>query len=167
MPVSQRDRSEHENDDTGQSADTGPAPVDQSSRAHRVAVDVEHDDDTDQDVIEAMRRQLAQLEGRDQEYLQALAPERGKRESDRRALPPVINLGTIMTALHDSEINGEVSWFFDGVWSVKLGDVMNGYEAEAIVASTEEAAEWLCETAVRLYPESEFAKLYGRGFDPQ
>jgi hypothetical protein len=57
------------------------------------------------------------------------------------ALPPVINLGTIMAALHDSEINGEDSWFFDGVWSVKLGDATHGYEAEAVVASTEEAAE--------------------------
>ncbi len=165
--MSQRDRSEHDNDDTSQSADTGPAPVDQSPRAHRVAVEVEHDDDADQDVVESMRRQLAQLEGRDQEYRQALAPERGKREGDRRALSPLTNLATIMTALHDSEINGQVSWFFDRGWSVKLGDSMNGYETEAVVASTEEAAEWLREAAVQLYPESEFAKLYGRGFGPQ
>lgn len=164
--MSQRDRSEHENEDTGQSADTGPAPFDQSPRAPRVTVDVEQDDDEDQDVVESMRRQLAELEGRDQEYPQALAPERGRRERERGALPPLTNLGTIMAALHDSEINGEVSWFFDRVWSVKLGDPMNGYEAEAVVASTEEAAEWLRENAVRLYPESEFAKLYGRGFGP-
>ena len=31
-----------------------------------------------------------------------------------------MNLGTIIAALHDSEINGEVSWFFDGTWRVKL-----------------------------------------------
>ena len=43
------------------------------------------------------------------------------------------DLGTIIAALHDSEINGEVSWFFDGVWRVKLGDEMNGFDAEATV----------------------------------
>ena len=36
------------------------------------------------------------------------------------------SLGTIIDALHDSEINGEVSWFYDGVWTVKLGDEYNG-----------------------------------------
>jgi hypothetical protein len=33
-----------------------------------------------------------------------------------------------IAALHDSEINGEVSWFFDGIWRVKLGDEMNGID---------------------------------------
>ncbi len=49
---------------------------------------------------------------------------------------------------------------------VKLGDPLNGHDAEAVVASPEEATEWLRATAVRLYPDSEFAKLY-RGFRPQ
>ena len=54
-----------------------------------------------------------------------------------------------------------VSWFFDRVWKVKLGDPHNGYDAEAVVSSPEEAADWLRETAIRLFPESEFAELYG------
>jgi hypothetical protein len=33
----------------------------------------------------------------------------------------VISLGTIIEALHDSEINGAVSWIYDGVWTVQLG----------------------------------------------
>ena len=72
------------------------------------------------------------------------------------------DLGKIMAALHDSEINGEVSvsWFFDRVWKVRLGDPHNGYDAEAVVASPEEAAEWLRANAVKLYPESTFARLY-------
>lgn len=74
-------------------------------------------------------------------------------------------LGTIMAALHDSEINGEVSWFFDRVWQVRLGDPQNGYDAGAVVASIEEVEEWLRANAVRLYPDSEFARLY-RGFGP-
>ena len=77
------------------------------------------------------------------------------------------DLGTIIAALHDSEINGEVSWFFDGVWRVKLGDAANGFDAEAVVASPQEAAEWLRANAVRLYPASGFAKKFPRStIDP-
>ena len=47
-----------------------------------------------------------------------------------------MNLGTIIAALHDSEINGEVSrGFYYGAWRVKLGDLINGFVAEAVVAS--------------------------------
>jgi hypothetical protein len=74
-------------------------------------------------------------------------------------------LGTVIVALHDSEINGEVSWFFDRLWSVKLGDPFTGYDAVATVASIEEAVEWLRANAVRLYPDSTFAQLYS-GFGP-
>jgi hypothetical protein len=58
------------------------------------------------------------------------------------------SLGTIITALHDSEINGAVS-FFDDVWRVVLGTPSNGIDPEAIVGSPQEAAEWLrkrCQT---------------------
>lgn len=73
-----------------------------------------------------------------------------------------MNLGSIIAALHDSEINGEVSRFHDNVWTVKLGDPVNGFVAEAIVSSAEEAAEWLRANAVRRYPHSRFAMLYPR-----
>jgi hypothetical protein len=38
------------------------------------------------------------------------------------------DLGAIITALHDSEINGavSVSWFFDGVWKVTLTATTKG-----------------------------------------
>jgi hypothetical protein len=86
-------------------------------------------------------------------------------------------LGTIIAAVHDSEINGEVAWFYDRVWEVRLGDPRNGFKAVAVMASIEEAAEWLranavrlypdstFANAVRLYPDSTFARLY-RGFGP-
>ena len=83
-------------------------------------------------------------------------PDR-KDETGRRP-----DLGTITAALHDSEINGEVSWFFDGVWRVKLGDEANRIDAEAIVASPEEAAEWLRANAIRRYRDSTFAKRFPR-----
>jgi hypothetical protein len=73
------------------------------------------------------------------------------------------DLGEIIAALHDSEITGEISWFFDQVWTVKLklGDPPNGYDVEAVVSSLDEAAERLRATAIKLYPKSEFAERYG------
>jgi hypothetical protein len=64
------------------------------------------------------------------------------------------DLATIVSALHDSEINGEVSWLFDGVWTVKIGDPMNGYVAVTVVASPVQAAEWFRDNALRLYPRA-------------
>jgi hypothetical protein len=69
-------------------------------------------------------------------------------------------LDEIVRDLHRSEINGGLSWAFDGVWRVTLGDRLNGYEAGATVRSLEEAAEWLVENAFRVYPESGFARNY-------
>ena len=71
-------------------------------------------------------------------------------------------LGTIIEALHDSEINGSVSWFFDEVWTVVLGDPNKGIEAEATVYGSQKAAEWLRANAVRLHPDSKFAKRFHR-----
>ena len=39
-------------------------------------------------------------------------------------------LASLTEALHDSEINGEIGWFYDDVWRAKLGDPWNGYRAE-------------------------------------
>jgi hypothetical protein len=73
-----------------------------------------------------------------------------------------ISLGTIIAALHDSEINGAVSWFYDGHWTVQLGNAANGVVAEAVVSSAKEGAEWLRANAVRRHPHSEFAGLFPR-----
>jgi len=64
--------------------------------------------------------------------------------------------------LTDREINGSVSWFFDEVWSVVLGGPQNGIDAETTVYSSQEAAEWLRANAVRLHPDSKFAKRFHR-----
>ncbi len=34
----------------------------------------------------------------------------------------------ILTDLHDSEMNGEIAWFYDGAWTATLGDPVNGKE---------------------------------------
>ena len=92
----------------------------------------------------------------------ATAAARHGAEPWARKAEPVISLGTIIEALHDSEINGAVSWIYDDVWTVQLGDAVNEIVAEAVVGSAQEAAEWLRANAVRRYPHSEFARLYPR-----
>lgn len=64
----------------------------------------------------------------------------------------------ILRMLHDSEINGSVEWYFDNVWTVKIGDSVNGVKAKAVVASAAEAEAWLHLTARALYPDSDYAK---------
>src|SRR5437763_7958434 len=79
-------------------------------------------------------------------------------------------LASFITDLHDSEINGEISWFFDDVWGAKIGHKLNGYLAEtAELPSLGHATRWLCDRALEFYPESEFAKEYLRshpGYKP-
>jgi hypothetical protein len=76
------------------------------------------------------------------------------------------DIGQVIQDLHDSEINGEVRWFYDGGWRVRLGDPSNGYDAEGDgVSSLARAVELLRIMAVKHYPDSVFAKKYRRGFE--
>ena len=62
-------------------------------------------------------------------------------------------LAKLLEDLNDSEINGEIGWFFDGVWRAKIGDPWNGYlAAEDGFPSLAEAADWLRSKAVELFP---------------
>ena len=75
-------------------------------------------------------------------------------------------LAAVLRALYASEINVSVSSFWDGGWRVKLGDDWNGFDAEKEFRNDalDEAASWLVEQALALYPDSVFAKgPYGRG----
>ena len=78
---------------------------------------------------------------------------------------PVQELAGFLTDLHDSEINGEIGWFYDGVWCAKIGDKHNGYVAEGSFISLTQATDWMRDKAVELYPDSDFAKEYRRGFE--
>jgi hypothetical protein len=77
------------------------------------------------------------------------------------------DLERLIADLHDSEINGEIGWFYDSVWSVKvkLGDMLHGYDAEDTFHSLEAAVEWMRAKAVELYPNSRFAKQYRKAFE--
>jgi hypothetical protein len=59
--------------------------------------------------------------------------------------------------LYDSEINLELSCFWDGfIW--KLGDYANGYLAEGNASSIEDAIRQLRDAALTHLPGSEFSK---------
>jgi hypothetical protein len=78
---------------------------------------------------------------------------------------PARSLEQVQKALHDSDINSgsqTFAWCGMRVW---LGDPLNGFKASASVnpggdnwASESAAANWLHETARRLYPESKYAR---------
>jgi len=81
-------------------------------------------------------------------------------------IEPADELASLLEDLHDSEINGEIGWFFGRVWRAKIGDPCNGYQAEVDgLPGLAEAAEWLRQKANELYPDSAFAKAYRRGFE--
>ena len=74
----------------------------------------------------------------------------------------LVDFETVLQALHDSEINGSVEWFFDRVWTAKLGDPLNVIEAEETFDSLTDAVRWLVDKAAELYPNSDFAKQFVR-----
>jgi len=60
--------------------------------------------------------------------------------------------------LYDSEINFEISTFWDAGFDWKLGDEMNGYKDGGQVDSLGDAAIALAIAAVKHFPDSVFAK---------
>jgi hypothetical protein len=70
-------------------------------------------------------------------------------------------MSKILKDLYDSEINFSIVTFWDAGFNVKLGDQINGFEAETTVYTFAEAVEWLRAAAVEAYPESVFAQTYG------
>jgi hypothetical protein len=82
------------------------------------------------------------------------------------------DLERILQQLHDSEINAGVQTFYDTGMRVWIGDEVNGIRAETLfdrmgslpTARTwperVTAASWLHETALRLFPDSLYAKSH-------
>jgi hypothetical protein len=71
-------------------------------------------------------------------------------------------LAGFIEALHDSEINGEIGWFYNRVWRAKIGDPWNGYRAETEgLPSLAEAAKWLRSKAIELYPTASLLRPTG------
>lgn len=73
-----------------------------------------------------------------------------------------MTLGELLDKLYDSEINCSISSLWDNGIDVRLGDEMNGFKAQANVATSAEAAQWLDEQARKWFPKSKYAT----GVDP-
>ena len=69
-----------------------------------------------------------------------------------RALSKSGNLGSTMVALYALEINCGLSSFWDGGWTVWIGDEMNGHHAEWYFVQEDfgKIAPWLRSEAARL-----------------
>jgi hypothetical protein len=65
--------------------------------------------------------------------------------------------------LYESEINVHFSTFWDGGYSVKLGDDSNGFSAESTTDTFMQAVDFLVEEALKRYPDSLFAAWHGNG----
>lgn len=63
-----------------------------------------------------------------------------------------------LQALYDSEINFEISCFYDMGFLIKLGDTLNGHQAQAghqdYLATVDEASDLLWRLAQVYYPKA-------------
>ena len=66
----------------------------------------------------------------------------------------------IIQDLYASEINARLEWFYDGGFSVSLGDVLSGWKATNNFRTFTEAVNWLRTQAIERHPESAFARKY-------
>ena len=88
---------------------------------------------------------------------------------------PLTRMATLEQVLqrrHDSEINAGVQTFYDAGMRIWIGDKLNGIQSERTINRTGNfadprkwpegvtAASWLHETALRLYPDSKYAKSH-------
>jgi hypothetical protein len=79
-------------------------------------------------------------------------------------MPSPADLGPILCELYASEIDFSIVSLHNRGWTVTLGDARNGIEAEEMFGpeELEQASSWLIAVVCRRYPESDFARIYGR-----
>jgi hypothetical protein len=58
--------------------------------------------------------------------------------------------------IYDSEINVHLSWLWDGGIDIKLGDEMNGFQAETNLQSMTDIVPWLQTAIHKHYPTSTY-----------
>ena len=79
--------------------------------------------------------------------------------SDRHSLS---DLGRLLADLHASKIRVSISWLWDDVIHVRIGDPLKGPQYENRVETLAEAGEWLRDEAVKHFPDSRFARWHRR-----
>jgi hypothetical protein len=67
---------------------------------------------------------------------------------------------SVISDLYESEINVHISSFRAFGFLVKLGDIMNGFSAGAVVATLDDLERWMVLRGVEHYPDSDFARRY-------
>jgi hypothetical protein len=70
----------------------------------------------------------------------------------------VDELSVELQKIYDSEINISIGWLWDGGIVLRLGDELNGYEAEETVATIADVLPWLQEAIAHFYPSSSYAR---------
>ena len=70
-------------------------------------------------------------------------------------------LCVVINDLYESEINFNLSTFWDAGYNVQLGDNQNGFKDESNMLDTlDEVASELMRMTMKHYPDSEFTKKY-------
>jgi hypothetical protein len=64
----------------------------------------------------------------------------------------------IFQRLYDSEINFEVTGFYDAGFNVRLGDGLNGFVERGKAETWEQVEAWLRDQALAHFPDSKFAQ---------
>jgi hypothetical protein len=82
---------------------------------------------------------------------------------ENRIVGQTTDLTVELQRVYDSEINLEISWFWDGGIEIRLGDKMNGFLAEENVSSVADIIPWLREAIAHFYPDS----TYAASLDPE
>jgi len=67
-----------------------------------------------------------------------------------------MDLGQVLDRLYQSEINFMIYALWDRGITVKVGDELNGFNAETVVRTNAESAKWLDEQVRKLFPKSEY-----------
>ena len=96
-----------------------------------------------------------------------VGPQRRQMDKDQKEAYYFTDLGAVLQALYDSEININMHWFWDGGIEYGIGDEMNGWKYESRKETIREAIVDIAENACRVYPNSGFAKKYAKAFSGQ
>ena len=89
------------------------------------------------------------------------------KEQIQRRVNHYVSFDDLLYLLYESEINIEISSFWDGGWSYRLGDFMNGFTSDNMCNSIGSGAgyerpvdmyEHIVMDVIELYPTSKFTK---------
>ena len=71
-----------------------------------------------------------------------------------------MNITNIFNDIYSSELNFQISTFWDSGYFINLGDEQNGFVRKAYADNFEGAVTELIRLVISEYPDSDFAKKY-------